>query len=131
MTEAAVAATAHSYSPYSGYKVGAAILCVSGDIYAAPNIEAATYSGTSHAETNAIANAVSGGEAQGGRRFIKALVVSHANDTAPCGECRQRIAEFCNNAVIINVDLEGNLLGVTSLRILLPYAFTPSDLGKK
>lgn len=56
-------------------------------------------------------------------------MVCHSGDSESCGACRQEIAEHCDNALVINVDPEGNPLTVTSLQTLLPFAFTPKDLG--
>jgi len=120
----------HAYIPYSGYAVGAAILTSSGKMFAAPNTEVVSYSQTGHAESNAINKAISEGESADNRRFIDALVVCHSGQSGPCGACRQEIVEHCDNTLIIDVDPDGNLLTVTSLKVLLPYAFTPTHLGK-
>lgn len=130
LARAAVEARAHAYAPYSGYAVGAAVLCSSGEIYVAPNTEVVTYFQTGHAEENAISKALSEGEGKDNRRFIEALVVCHSGESQPCGSCRQVIAEHCDNALIIDVDPEGNPVSSTSLKILFPLAFTPSHLGK-
>ena len=130
LTKAAVGARANAYIPYSGYAVGAAVLCSSGRIYAAPNTEVVTYSQTGHAEGNSISKALSEGEGKDNRRFIEALVVCHSGKSQPCGSCRQVIAEHCDNALIIDVGPEGNPVSATSLKILFPLAFTPTHLGK-
>ncbi len=119
-----------AYKPYSNYAVGAAILCKSGKTYCACNTEVVTYTQTGHAESNAISKAISEGEAGENRDFIDALAVCHSGKSQPCGGCRQTIAEHCDNALIIDVDLEGRPLNITSLKILFPYAFVPSHLGK-
>ena len=126
----AIQARAKAYQPYSQYSVGVAILCTSGAIYDAPNTEVVTYSQTGHAEHNAINKAISEGEALKDRNFIEAVVVCHSGDSESCGACRQEIAEHCDNALVINVDLDGNPLTTTSLETLLPFAFTPKHLGK-
>jgi cytidine deaminase len=126
----AIQARAKAYQPYSNYSVGVAILCTSGVIYDAPNIEVVTYSQTGHAEHNAINKAISEGEGLKGRNFIEAMVVCHSGDSESCGACRQEIAEHCDNTIVINVDPEGNPLTTTSLETLLPFAFTPKHLGK-
>lgn len=130
LTAAAVGIRSRAYKPYSNYAVGAAILCRSGKIYAAPNTEVVTYSQTGHAESNSINKAISEGEAENGRKFIEALVVCHSGESAPCGACRQEIVEHCDNAVIIDVNPEGKSLIVTSMRTLFPFGFTPTHLGK-
>ena len=130
LARAAVGSRKNAYMPYSGYAVGAAVLCSSGKIYAAPNTEVVTYSQTGHAEENAISKAISEGEGRDNRRFVEVLVVCHSGESQPCGSCRQVIAEHCDNALVIDVDPEGNPVSVTSLGILLPLSFTPSHLGK-
>lgn len=121
-----------AYTPYSKYPVGAALLRISGKEETGQNIEVVTYSETGHAEEQAAKNAVSKGAIhEEGRRFIRAIAVSHEGDTAPCGRCRQIITEFCDNALVLIADTEGNIKNITSIKILLPYAFTPSDLGIK
>lgn len=126
----AIQARANAYQPYSNYSVGVAVLCSSGAIYDAPNTEVVTYSQTGHAEHNAINKAISEGEARGARNFIEAVVVCHSGDSESCGACRQEIAEHCDNALVINVDPDGNPLTTTSLETLIPFAFTPRHLGK-
>lgn len=93
----------NSYSPYSGFPVGAAVLTRAGKIFAAPNIENASYGLTVCAERNAIFQAVAAGE-----RDISALVLyTPTNEIyTPCGACRQVIAEFLkgDNPVICVAD---------------------------
>lgn len=128
----AAAVRLHAYNPYSHYAVGAAVLSTSGRIYASCNAETVSYTESDHAERSAITKAISEGEAKyAGRRFIKAIAISHPSHSGPCGGCRQRIAEHCDNCLIIDVDVKGEIERITSLRALLPYAFTPQDLGIK
>jgi len=120
-----------SYSPYSGYGVGVGLLTASGVISKGVNAEVASYSETDHAEESSITGAIIHGEIKkSGRKFIVAIAVSHDGDTAPCGRCRQIIVEHCDNALVIVADPKGKIRRITSVKILLPYAFTPSDLGK-
>lgn len=122
----------NAHTPYSKYNVGGAVLTESGKITEGQNIEVASYSETGHAEEQAIKNAVSSGAVkEGGRKFIKAIAVSHSGDTAPCGRCRQIIVEFCDNALVVVANNKGVINSITSIKLLLPYAFTPSDLGIK
>lgn len=119
-----------TYSPYSEYGVGSALLALSGDTHEGCNVERAGYSETDHSEEAAITGAIVKGEVKrSGRKFIQALAVSHEGDTAPCGRCRQIIIENCDNALIVVADTDGEIRRITSMGILLPYAFTPSDLG--
>jgi cytidine deaminase len=121
-----------AYQPYSKYSVGAAVLAKSGKIYASCNAETVSWTETDHAERSAISKAVSEGEAKrSGRRFIIAIAVSHSGNSGPCGGCRQRIIEHCDNALVMDVDVRGRIERITSLRILMPYSFTPTHLGMK
>ena len=93
---AAAAAREFSYSPYSGYRVGAALLGADGHIYTGCNIENAGYSPTNCAERTAVFKAVSEGE----REFTAIAVVGGSGETldaacTPCGVCRQVLSEFC------------------------------------
>lgn len=127
LARAAVGARENAYMPYSEYGVGAAVLCSSGKVYAAPNTEMVTYSQTGHAEENAISKAISEGEGKD-RRLIEALVVCHSGESQPCGSCRQVIVEHCDNALVIDIDPDGNPVNITSLKILLLFAVTPGHL---
>lgn len=119
-----------AYQPYSKYSVGAAILCTSGKIYASCNAETVSYTESDHAERSAITKAISEGEIpKSGRRFIQAIAVSHPAHSGPCGGCRQRIMEHADNCLVIDVDVRGVIEKITSLKVLLPYSFNPSDLG--
>ncbi|HLL60127.1 MAG TPA: cytidine deaminase [Candidatus Nitrosocosmicus sp.] len=121
-----------AYIPYSKYPVGAAVLCRSGNIYDGCNAEVANYSITVHGEGSAITNAIVHGEAQKQRRFIKAVaIITNDPDIGPCGQCRQHIAEHCDNCLIIHADKTGTIQLLSSLKIILPYPFTPSKLGIK
>ncbi len=117
-----------SYSPYSHFRVGAALLTKSGKIYTGCNIENAAYTPTVCAERTAIFKAVSDGE-----RDFEALAViggaegETADFCAPCGVCRQVIAEFCNKDFKIILGNEDKFKTYT-LDGLLPFAFTDKDL---
>lgn len=117
-----------SYSPYSRFRVGAALLTKSGKIYTGCNIENAAYTPTVCAERTAIFKAVSEGE-----RDFEALAIiggaegETAEFCAPCGVCRQVIAEFCDKNFKIVLGNEDNFK-VYTLDGLLPFAFTGDDL---
>jgi cytidine deaminase len=120
----------HAYVPYSHYQVGVAILTKSGKTYLGNNVERASYSETDHAEESAITGAVVAGEVKvSGRKFLVALACCHAGDSAPCGRCRQIMAEHADNCLVMTVSETGQIRRLTSLKTLLPYAFTPTDLG--
>src|SRR5574341_1015748 len=102
MVAASKAVRDNAYPPYSNYHVGAAILCRSGALYAGCNTEVVSWSQTSHAEQNAVTNAICDGEVKrSGRKFITAVAVVHKGTSAPCGQCRQIIAEHCDNALVV------------------------------
>ena len=110
-----------SYSPYSRFPVGAAVLTRSGKIFAAPNIENASYGLTLCAERNAVFHAVSAGE-----RDISALVLyTPTNELyTPCGACRQVLAEFlAGDAQVICVAERGPTKTFT-VDALLPVKFS-------
>ena len=125
---AAQDARKNSYSPYSHFKVGAALLTKGGKIYTGCNIENAAYSVANCAERTAIFKAVSEGE-----RDFEAIAIVGGMDgetsefCAPCGVCRQVIAEFCKKDFEIILGNEKNYK-VFTLDELLPYAFTDKDL---
>lgn len=116
-----------SYSPYSHFQVGAALLGKSGKVYHGCNIENAAYSPTNCAERTAFFKAVSEGE----REFVKIAIVGGVEGTepeelcAPCGVCRQVMNEFCDidQFEIILMDGPGKVK-VLKLSELLPYGFS-------
>ena len=114
-----------AYVPYSNYRVGAALLTVRGDVFSGVNVENAAYPTCMCAERVAIYKAVSEGQ----RQFLAIAVVTD-NGGSPCGSCRQVMAEFGLETVVLIADANGNLLHETTVAGLLPGAFLPSDLGK-
>jgi len=120
----AIAAMSFSYSPYSHYKVGAALLGQNGKIYTGCNIENAGYTASVCAERTAIFKAVSEGEYN-----FEAIAVATVNGGAPCGVCRQVMREFSANLTVIIGDVTGHYQ-VLSLADLLPYSFGPENLPR-
>ena len=119
-----------SYTPYSNFKVGAALLTKSGKIYTGCNIENASYTPTNCAERTAFFKAVSEGV-----RDFQAICIVGGKDgklteyTAPCGVCRQVMMEFCNPEtfqIILATDKE--TYDIFTLKELLPLGFGPSNL---
>ena len=111
----------YSYSPYSNFKVGAALLCKNGKIYKGCNIENASFSATVCAERTAIFKAVSEGEKDG---FVCLAIVSSGEDFPyPCGVCRQVFTEFMKDAYIIVANKKGEYKKFT-IEDLMPYSFT-------
>ncbi len=123
LVELANEARRRAYAPYSNYPVGAAVRAKSGRIFTGVNIENAAYPATMCAERIAIFKAVSEGE-----REIEAIAVVTPNGGSPCGGCRQVMAEFGLDTIVLIGDGEGRLLQQTTVRELLPGAFTPDHL---
>jgi cytidine deaminase len=123
LAKQALEAQKMSYSPYSKFRVGAALLTKSGKVFTGCNIESASYTPTICAERAAIAKAVSEGE-----RDFEAIAVTGDGDwTYPCGVCRQVMREFASDLKIIIVKSETEVREHT-LSELLPYSFGPEDL---
>lgn len=112
-----------AYVPYSNYPVGAALRTKTGRIFTGVNVENAAYPQTMCAERVAIFKAVSEGE----KEFEVISVVTH-NGGSPCGGCRQVLAEFGLDTIVLMADENGKLLKETTVKELLPEAFTPDDL---
>lgn len=131
MIELAAAQLARSYAPYSGFKVGAALLTEDGRFYTGCNIENAAYTPTNCAERTAFFKAVSEGE-----RKFRAICIVGGKDgiptgyAAPCGVCRQVMMEFCDPEtfqIILATSVEQ--YEVFTLRELLPLGFGPGNLA--
>lgn len=124
----AVAARRNAYAPYSGFRVGVALLGKSGKLYPGCNVENASYSATNCAERTAIFRAVSEGE----REFDAIAIVGGQGDAlldfcAPCGVCRQVLSEFCGSDFRVVLGTPENYKSYT-LGELLPYSFGKKDL---
>lgn len=119
-----------SYSPYSKFSVGAALLAKSGKIYLGCNIENAAFSPTNCAERTAFFSAVSAGE----REFEAIAICGGRHDAdkldfcAPCGVCRQVIREFCGEDFIIILVKSPDEYKIFKLEDLLPESFGPDQL---
>ena len=114
----------NAYAPYSGFRVGAALLGKSGAVYTGANVENASYSVTCCAERVALFKAVSGGETA----FDAIAITSDSGDmTTPCGVCRQALMEFSPHMDVIS---SNNKLDSESDRLdaLLPKAFTCKEM---
>ena len=112
-----------AYAPYSNYPVGAALRTRSGRIFTGCNVESAAYPTSMCAERVAIFKAVSEGEKE-----FDVIAVVTPNGGAPCGGCRQVMAEFGVDTLILVADGTGRLVQETTVAGLLPEAFTPRDL---
>ncbi len=126
LIEAALQAREQAYAPYSGYKVGAALLTKSGEIFTGVNVENAAYPTGTCAERVAVFKAVSEGQLE-----FDSLVVASSNGGTPCGACRQVLSEFGLSTKILIVNRKGKLVLETTVDDLLPGAFTPQDLPRK
>ena len=125
----AVEAMSRSYSPYSGFRVGAALLTDDGQIYTGCNIENAAFTPTVCAERVAVFKAVSDGKTS----FSKIAVVGGSSGTVksftyPCGVCRQVMREFCGGDFVIIVT-DGTNIREHTLDEIMPYSFSPADLS--
>ena len=112
-----------AYAPYSKYKVGAAVRTKSGRIYTGVNVENAAYPQTMCAERVAVFKAVTEGESE-----FEAISVVTDNGGSPCGGCRQVLAEFGQDTIVLIANGEGKLLKELTVKELLPEAFTPEHL---
>ncbi|MFO1143285.1 MAG: cytidine deaminase [Amaricoccus sp.] len=126
LLEAALAARANAHAPYSGFKVGAAIRCADGSVFAGCNVENVAYPQGTCAEAGAIAAMVAAGQ----RAIAEVLVVADGPLTiAPCGGCRQKLAEFAvGETPVVLAGLDGERAR-TTIGALLPGAFGPSHFG--
>lgn len=132
LIQAAVKAREFSYSPYSEYMVGAALLTAEGEIFTGCNIENAAYGPSNCAERTALFKAVSEG-----KKSYRAIAVTggkrngEGDFAAPCGVCRQVMAEFCNpDAFQIIVAKSITEYKIFTLKELLPEAFSLANLEK-
>jgi len=124
LIQAALRVRENAHAPYSGFRVGAAVVDEAGVIYTGCNVENATYGLTVCAERIAIFKALS----EGARRFTRVAVVADTDTlTPPCGACRQILWEFCGDVEIVLANLHGK---TETLRLgtLFPRAFDASFL---
>lgn len=123
-------AAAHAYAPYSGFRVGAALLLADGTVVNGCNVENCSYRLTSCAEQGAIARAV----AEFGPGIqLRAVAVANLNNAAsmPCGACRQTLAEFGADATLVLYPGEDGALMETTLGAMLPHAFRGKYIGQR
>lgn len=117
-------AMTHAYAPYSGYQVGAALLCADGTVYGGCNIENAAYSPTNCAERTALFKAV-----YDGHRAFAAMAICGGKDGvisgafSPCGVCRQVLSEFCGDDFVIYLACSEGKYEKYTLGQLLPCRF--------
>jgi cytidine deaminase len=123
LVDLANTARQRAYVPYSNYPVGSALRTKTGRIFTGVNVENAAYPQTMCAERVAMFKAISEGE-----REFEVITVVTDNGGSPCGGCRQVMAEFGLDAKVILADGSGRIVKETSVRELLPDAFTPEQL---
>ena len=127
LSELAKEAMQHSYSPYSGYKVGAALLCGDGSVYQGCNIENASFTPTICAERTAIFKAI-----YDGHRDLEAIAICGGKDGViaglfpPCGVCRQVMREFCGDDFKVYL-VKPDGYETLTLAQLLPYSFSATE----
>lgn len=126
----AMEAMEKAYSPYSGYKVGAALLCKDGSVYTGCNVENASFSATNCAERTAFFKAVS----EGKREFSAIAICGGKGGNIeglfpPCGVCRQVMREFCEDDFEIYLVMKDGIETYT-LEELLPLSFAPKTIKK-
>jgi len=119
LIDAACDALKKAHAPYSGYQVGAALLCADGTVFQGCNVENASYGLTNCAERTALFSAVAAGQTE-----FTALAVAASNEPAPfpCGACRQVLAEFCGPDFPVYIKNSDDYVA-TTLGELLPHSF--------
>ncbi len=126
LVDRAFAMLERSYAPYSGFSVGAALLCADGTVFTGCNVENAAYGSTICAERTAVVKAVSEGHRDD---WTMLAVVGKSDDYCwPCGACRQMLYEFCPDLTVLVARGDGDFVKL-SLGELLPHGFGPKMLG--
>ena len=115
-----------AYVPYSHYPVGAALRTKTGRLFTGVNVENAAYPQTMCAERVAIFKAISEGD-----QDFEVIAIVTNNGGSPCGGCRQVMAEFSLDTLVLLADGDGKLVKETTVKELLPEAFTPEALSKQ
>lgn len=136
LMDLAVEASKKSYSPYSNFQVGAAILCDDGKIFTGTNVENASYGAAICAERTAAVKAVS----EGNRKFVAVAIYGSKKGAGkdelqyafPCGICRQFLREFASDEMVILVGKSSeDYKRYDFFKEILPYSFGPEDLHIK
>ncbi|MBP3329269.1 MAG: cytidine deaminase [Clostridia bacterium] len=120
----AVEAQKNSYSPYSDFPVGAALLCSTGEIFTGVNVENVSFGLTNCAERTAIFKAIS----EGKRNFEAIAIVGKDTYLSPCGACRQVMAEFCDKDFRVIFAKNENDYIIKTLGEILPFSFSEEDM---
>jgi cytidine deaminase len=126
--DAAKAVQAKAYAPYSGFKVGAAIMTPGGKVFTGCNVENAAYPVGTCAEAGAISAMIAAGES----RIAQIVVLGEGDNlVTPCGGCRQRIREFAGGDTPIHIAGPEGIRKSFTLEELLPFSFGPSNLSAR
>ncbi|GFD88627.1 cytidine deaminase [Tenacibaculum sp. KUL152] len=127
LSQLAFEAQKNSHSPYSNFKVGAALITPTGDVFSGCNVESAAFPLGQCAEATAIGNMVSNGH-----KRISHIVIASPNEDFcfPCGGCRQKIAEFAPDETQVTMVTQSGEVHETTIGELLPNAFRAHDLEK-
>lgn len=123
LVKQAVDARNRAYAPYSKYLVGASLLSADGEIFNAGNVENAVYPLTICAERSAVVKAVSEG-----KKEFSAIAVATRDGGFPCGSCRQVLAEFGLETLVIIANQNGEIIQEMTVKELLPYSFGSKNL---
>ena len=124
---AATAVRDRAYTPYSGFKVGAALRGAGGEVFVGCNVENAAHPEGTCAEAGAIAAMIAGGET----RIAEVLVIADCpRPVPPCGGCRQKIAEFADAGVVVTLATTDGKSLTTTVGDLLPGGFTAEDMDR-
>ncbi len=127
LLEAATAVRENAYAPYSRFKVGAAIRAASGQVYSGCNVENVAYPEGTCAEAGAIAAMVAAGETA----IAEVLVIADSPEPVPpCGGCRQKIAEFAGQDVVVSLCTTDGKSRAMTVRDLLPGLFTAAHMDR-
>ncbi len=125
LLDAAAKVRENAYAPYSGFKVGAALRGAGGQVFSGVNVENAAYPEGTCAEAGAIAAMIAAGET----RIAEIAVIAESPEpVAPCGGCRQKIAEFADPDVQVTMATTGGAQTTVTVRDLLPGAFTSAAM---
>ena len=128
LVQIALDAREKAYVPYSGFRVGAALLTETGKVYTGVNIENLSYGATNCAERTAVFKAVSEGE----KKFKVIAITSDSNEfTFPCGICRQVIKEFTDKDTRILCSNNAGEFTALTVKDLLPYAFDETAFNSR
>jgi len=123
LVQHAIEARKQAYAPYSRYAVGAALLTKTGKVFPGVNVENAVFPLTNCAERSAVYSAVTQGEKE-----FEAIAVVTENAGTPCGSCRQVLAEFSLDILVLIANTDGKIACEMTVAELLPGAFTSVDL---